>query len=415
MSIIRALTADEAPAAARILINADPSWRVNSDEERNQSLAWMVGRIAASGDTIYGLFREERLLGVTRLLRLRMNVRDAQVLTGGVSIVAVDLAHKKEKVAHDLMRFCLNRCRAEGMPLAALYPFRPDFYRRMGFGYGAPSTQYAVAPDSLPNTGDKTHVRLLIEDDTAAMRDSYARVQARTHGLMVKSETDMRSLLTGEARAVGVVRDGIITGYLSFTFENDPERNSALDTLHVKELVYETPEALGSLLAFLRSQVDQVYRVAIETQDEYIHHLFSDPRDTSGRIFPFVAHQVGARGLGVMYRVTDTRMAIQTLAGRRFGAERCRVAITVRDSLLPENDGVYVIQLEEGRARLVVGDGYDVAIALDVADFSSLFMGVIDATHLHRYGLAEVSDPARVETLDQIFATPSKPICTTAF
>ena len=34
MPTVRALTADEAPAAARILVNADPSWRTNSEEER---------------------------------------------------------------------------------------------------------------------------------------------------------------------------------------------------------------------------------------------------------------------------------------------------------------------------------------------------------------------------------------------
>jgi hypothetical protein len=213
---------------------------------------------------------------------------------------------------------------------------------------------------------------------------------------------------------VGVAHDGALTGYLSFTFENDPEHHSALDALHVKELVYETPDALGSPFAFLRSQRDQVYQIVLDTQDESFQHALADPRDASGRIFPFVAHQIGARGLGVMYRVTDTRAAIQTLAGARFGDERCLVAITVRDSLLPENDGACLVQFEEGRPRRVEGAGYDVAFALDVADYSSLLMGVIDVTHVYRYGLAEVSDPARLETLDQLFATPAKPFCMAA-
>lgn len=34
------------------------------------------------------------------------------------------------------MFFYLRHYRERGTPLTALYPFRPDFYRSMGFGFG---------------------------------------------------------------------------------------------------------------------------------------------------------------------------------------------------------------------------------------------------------------------------------------
>lgn len=58
---------------------------------------------------------------------------------------------------------------------------------------------------------------------------------------------------------------------------------------------------------------------------------------------------------------------------------------------------------------------YGCAVALDVAEFSSLLMGAVGFRSLYDFGLATISDPAYVATVDRIFAADRKPICTTAF
>jgi hypothetical protein len=52
---------------------------------------------------------------------------------------------------------------------------------------------------------------------------------------------------------------------------------------------------------------------------------------------------------------------------------------------------------------------------MDVAEFFSLLVGVVNFRSLHKYGLAEISDPGYVGTIDKVFAVEDKPICTTAF
>jgi hypothetical protein len=61
------------------------------------------------------------------------------------------------------------------------------------------------------------------------------------------------------------------------------------------------------------------------------------------------------------------------------------------------------------------GGDYDVEVGLDVADFSALVMGTVRFRSLHDYGLAEISDPGAIDTLDRLFRTERKPICTTPF
>jgi len=59
--------------------------------------------------------------------------------------------------------------------------------------------------------------------------------------------------------------------------------------------------------------------------------------------------------------------------------------------------------------------GYDVEIGLNVAEYSSMVMGVVPFHKLWAYGLAEISDAAYIETVTKIFAAPQRPYCVTQF
>src|SRR5262249_20198644 len=134
----------------------------------------------------------------------------------------------------------------------------------------------------------------------------------------------------------------------------------------------------------------------------------------SGALFPSVYHQTNTQGVGIMYRVVDTNTAWAALAGRDFGGETLRLRLHARDGFRPANDLPVTVAFAEGKPP-VVGDGqHDVALDLDIAEFSSLLMGAIDLESLYLYGLAEVSDPVWLPQLTRLFAT-RKPITTTPF
>lgn len=417
MQTIRQLTADEMITFVGIAANAYPAMKINTEEER-QRMAERLAMRSCPGDAIFGLFREGQLLGGMRLIDYQMNVRGVTIATGGVGMVAVDLLHKKEKVARDLIRFYLERSRAQGMPLAVLYPFRIDFYKQMGFGLGAKISQYSFPPATLLPHGSKNCVRMLGPEDAAALAACYSRVQRTTHGLMVKSELDMQRMLASpETRTVCAEHDGRLTGYLSFAFDLDHTNNNFIrNNLHVRELVYETPEALGDLAAFIRAQADQIQRVVVETHDPSFPHLLGDPRDESNRMLPSVNHQTNVAGLGLMYRVLDIRALFAALADTDFGGQTLRLKLVVRDSFLPESDGGVVVHFAEGRPRVVEGDaGHDVALTMDVSELSSVLMGVVGVEQLYMYGQALVSDTTYLETLGRLFAVPRPPMCLTHF
>ena len=133
-------------------------------------------------------------------------------------------------------------------------------------------------------------------------------------------------------------------------------------------------------------------------------------------MFPPVAHESNIQGVGLMYRVLDVRKIFGLLKGHNFGGQSCRLRMNIKDSFIPKNQGIYMLNFTDGRARLgKTTDNWDVEIDLDISDFSSLLMGAVDFESLYRYGQADISSSAHLKTINRIFKTDRKPVCMTEF
>jgi predicted acetyltransferase len=284
----------------------------------------------------------------------------------------------------------------------------------MGWGYGPKMSQYSVDPTAFPKGPTKDHVRYLGSDDKQAIAACYNRFADRTHGMMFKTEREMRSLFRRqENHIVGVGLDGALRGYLVYTFEHGDD--FITNDVHIQEWIYETPEVLSELSTFLHTQADQIRRVIVDTQDEDFHHLLLDPRDGSGKLIPSIYHQSNAQGVGLMYRVINVQGMLDLLREHNFGGQTCTLRLTVDDSFLPENTGSTLLRFEAGGVQRLDAGQPDVEIRLAIEDFSSLLAGTVSLLSLYYYGLAEVSDFSYVEILDRLFAVGHKPICMTHF
>jgi predicted acetyltransferase len=416
MSQVRELSEADLDDFIAILANTYPTFQLNTEEDRQRMKQRLLARMAEPTNHLYGLYREGKLLGGMLLFDFTMNCLSIRAKAGGVGLVAVDILHKKAHVAKDLITFFVKYYKDRGATLALLYPFRPDFYKKMGFGYGTKMHQYRVRPDDLPGGGAKQNVAYLQQDDKQLLLDCYNAYLAETHGMIEKSAFELNSLFTNsENRIVGYKKDGSVSGYVVFTFKSAKHDNFGLNDLHVKEFIYTDREALAGLLAFLRSQSDQINRIFFNTQDEYFHYLLRNPRNGSDNLIPHVYHESNTQGVGLMYRVIDTPGIFRLLAGHSFGDQSCRLKLTVDDDFFPENDTSTIIDFANGRPQITADSDGAVEMRLCVADFSSLIIGAVRFKNLYAYGLVDVSDPSAVATIDHLFRTEQKPICTTPF
>jgi predicted acetyltransferase len=206
-----------------------------------------------------------------------------------------------------------------------------------------------------------------------------------------------------------------ISGYLSFVFRKVDEANLLSNDIVIRELVYDNRDVLCELLTFLHTQGDQVRRIIYPTHDDYFHFLPFDPRDGSDHMIPVISHQSNLQGIGVMYRVIDTKGIFRLLRNHDFNGQNCRLRITLRDTFLPQNAGSLTIHFKNGLAMLARTENADVEIFMDIADFSSLIMGAVGYRNLFDYGLSDISEENYLDVVHNIFKVASKPICHTVF
>jgi predicted acetyltransferase len=363
-----------------------------------------------------GLFENGQMRGVMRWYDFTMNFFGIETLVGGVGGIAVDLLHKKEKVAAEMVQAFMQHYKDKGSCLAALYPFRPDFYRRMGFGYGVPMHQYHFSPGSLPKGPTKSTLSYLNMKDVERIHACYKRYFRNTHGIMAR-RLDFwdRWLHEPSNQIIGVNRDGCLSGYLFFTFEDGRHENFLSNSIHIHELIYETTEDLSQLLTFLHTQADQSETISFNTQDDSFFYLLQDPRMNPGAILSHVvAHESSIQGLGIMYRVLDISRLFEVLQDHDFNGVSCRLQINLTDSFFPENAGISIVEFIDGKAQLAPDATPQVVLSLDVAEFSSLMIGAVGLRKLFQFGLASLSDEAYLDPLNQLFSGP-KPVCLTQF
>lgn len=396
--------------------NAYPGLGITGEQERKRMRQRLI--ILSKDPTIahYGAYRGRKLVGGMLAYDFNMNFFSENTLVGGVGFVAVDLLHKKEKICRDLILYFLDLYLSKKSSMVALYPFRPDFYRKMGFGYGTKLNLYRIRPEDLPSGGKREHLRYLTPGDREAFKQCNDRFCKKHHGMFELKKHELDSFFKNPAaKTIVYERSNRLLGYLSFVFKRANADNILKNNIVIRELIYENRDVLHELLAFLRTQSDQVSQIIFPTQDDMIHFLVKDPRDGSENLIPIIAHQTNTQGVGIMYRVIDTRGIFRVLAHHQFGRQSYRLRLSIRDSFLKENDGSVILEFDDGHASTKKGGNYDVEVSLDVSDFSSLLVGSVDFRSLYRYGLTEISDLKYVDTVTNTFAVEQKPICHTIF
>jgi len=417
VSHIKRLSQKDFDDFVTVVVNAYPGFRIISEEDKKKFKQRYI-KIQREDPTVnlYGLFRQGKLLGVMRLHDFTMNLLSTKTLVGGVGLVAVDLLHKKEKVCKELIIYFLKHYLKKGACMTALYPFRPDFYKKMGFGYGTKMNQYRIKPASLPRGNSKEHIQFIQKKDKQTVMDCYNRYFEKTHGMMKMTAFGLHTIFgSPNTKVVGCKSKNKIKGYIAFSFKRVKENNFILNDLHILECIYENRKVLSELLAFLHTQADQVNDIVFNTQDEYFHYLPLDPRNGSENMFLPAYHESNLQGVGIMYRVIDTKGIFRILKNHNFNNQNCKLKLSIHDSFLKQNDGSVIVHFVNGTPHLKKGVNHEVEIRLDVSDFSSFIMGVVPFKSLYNYRLAEISDIKYINVVSKIFMTEENPICTTLF
>jgi predicted acetyltransferase len=402
-------------ALARLMVDAYPIMGIDT----SAALAAFAERfvhLMRDDDPVWVIAERGGVLaGAMRLYDYQMNVRGRDALTGGVGSVAVARTHKRRGIARALIAWYLDHYRARNAPFAVLHPFRLDFYRALGFGYGTPFHRFSFAPAALRDDGARGTVRALGEGDLDALLACYERVRANTNGLIAKHRAVTERALADAASRYVVVEDaGTVRAFMqtSVTAADRALRNR--DELVVRDLAFEDESYLAALLGYLRGQRDQFARIVIESQDAAFHLAASDPRDGSDvSVSPPAAHRVAETGLGVMYRILDVERALAHVPGT---TAPFALRLVVDDPFHPDTAGAWTFRFgPRHTARRDDTAVPDATLTIGIHDLASIVLGALRVRDVVRHRLATVEPAHAANLVDAAFCADQPPHCTTRF
>jgi len=416
MSKVKEIPVKDYPKYVEIVSKAYPGFGLNSDDDKKKLINRFKEDLRTDkGLAPYGVYKNKALIGAIWLMDFSMNVHGRFLNNGGGSMLAVDLKFKKEHTAKDIMQFFIGHFRKRNFSLATLYPFRPDFYHRMGFGYGAKINTYAIKPSDIPFNVPKKHLVDLDKKDIDAMQACSDRFAKNRHGMFLRRPFEKKRFFRPKHHNVGYQKGRKLEGYINFIFREMKGTTSFHQNLFINEIVWENREAFIELMSFLHSQADQVNRVVWPTVLDQLHFLAVDPRREEDHIEFLEGHPVNLQGIGIMHRVIDVEKFFEDVKGHNFGDQSVRVRIDIKDSFLPENSGTRYVDFANGKVSLKKSGKFDVAIGLDIAEFSSVVLGAVDFKDLYEIGKADISDEKYLGTINRLFHSDTKPMTLTMF
>lgn len=327
----------------------------------------------------------------------------ARVGHAAVTHVGVLPTHTRRGILTALMRRQLRDAAERGEVVASLRATEAGIYGR--FGYGMASSLQTVELDLrkarlADHVPQGPPVRLLAAAtawDTVA--DIASRNPSTRAGAIDRTElwwANQRSWATGPGPRYVVVcgEPGAETGFARYQpIDTGAWFGSRDRTVVVNDLYAPTPDARIGLVRFLMS-LDLVDTVVFNSLplDDPLPWLLTDCR----------AARVRSTGDETWLRLLDVPAALSARAFRGPGT----VTIQVRDAILPENDGTYVLGAD-GVAR-VDGPG---ELVVDVSTLAAAFLGGVRWRQLAAAGLVEVADSSAdaVSRADALFAVDEAP------
>lgn len=412
MEKIIKLKKTDIPVFVDILSDAYPSMKVNTKDEKKKFIELLETRISKNPSTsMYGYFRDKELLGGMVFYDFKMNFMGKVLDVGGVGMVAVHYLHKKEHVAKSLIKFFIDYYDKKGVSLLSLYPFRPDFYKKMGFGFGAPMYEYTMKPSQFRSFGDKSGIKYLKEGDAKEATAVYENIFKSSHGFFEAPRGWLERILKNEKlRTIGSFSGKKMNGFLCFSFK--PEQNEsvyATDML-IHAFFYKDRDAFKQISTFINSQSDQIRNVILQTQNEDLYFMTDDPRDNSGVVIPSVYHQTYKAGIGMMYRIADVKRFFMFISSFIDPSETVELSFNIKDTFHAKNNGTFVLSAKNSHPKKVV------SVDIDISELSSLLSGSASLSTLYTYGRIEIKKGERyLGDAERMLSFIKRPQCYTAF
>jgi predicted acetyltransferase len=324
-----------------------------------------------------------RLAAALKLTPFTQFIAGAALPMMGLAAVGVAPWARRRGVGIAVCTHALDVARRRGDVVSALYPFRPAFYHRLGWGLVGQLHTYRFMPEQLPDRGDP-RVRLATTDDHEAIAACYDRVARASNGMIERDGLIWKQRFDGGMKHA-YVTEGTVDGYMIVRYG----RASSADRrpLRIIELVAEHDDTCGRLLGWISRQRDLWRRIIYDAMPgEHFGLRLLDPRPPGFAPARWLWASVATVIRGPMLRILDVRRALELRAHWPAHAP-CSFDLVVDDSQLPSNAGPWRCSFDGSRMRVTALAG---AAAMDAEHENGEAQRVIARLRITAPALAQI-------------------------
>jgi len=391
----------------KILSNSYPDMSLPKDK----AFAWFDKIRSNFGSReFWGGFIGTQQVSVFVTNNFTLNYRGKFISAGGIGMVAVDLLHKKEKICKEMIEFYENYYLERGTSLLVLYPFRPDFYHKMGFGFGSTLHSYSIEPQQFSRFPKTDKLEYANEANLSEITNFYNQQVMNLHGAMLREEREFEGWLSNPKMRCLIHRENNdISGYLFFYFsERLPHDKGSFDLI-IKEMQFKSVDVWRQLSTFLNTQSDQVKRIQYTTYDQDFYHYVGNPTNET-KLYHHPIHQnISVEKTGLMYKIAEPKMFFEQLASDTFSKAEVIIRFELENELSPKNEK-FILTYDFHNKIFVTSElKTDLTIKMNLARFSSIMMGALSFKTAVRHGLVEISKEKYIDCVDNLFRTMNKP------
>jgi predicted acetyltransferase len=429
---IRPAVAADMEAVAELWCQAFPGKRTVAERVRMLEAG---GRYGGLETVLVARDDAGRLRAACKIYRLIQHIAGVPMPMMGLAAVAVAPAARRQGLGARLCTRALEAARERGDVISTLYPFRADYYERLGWGLVGELHEYRVRTGALPAYEEGRHVRTARSAaDAEAIAACYARVAARSNGPIARDARIWAYRLAGEELgvrwlapgagpvgepgregALGSRRGEVVVhdrgGVAGYALLGRPREGAAgVTTTQIRELIADGEEAYRGLLGYLARHTER-WPVVRHTAriEERLGDRLSDPRLPGAGPARSLYFPTARVIRGPMLRILDVRAALGMR--RYFDAATgppehpATVGVEVEDEQMEGNRGPWSLRLDGDSVRVGAGADRrpDARVRADAATFARIFAGELSPSMAVKLGRAVTT--GHLPLLDRIFAT----------
>ena len=341
-----------------------------------------------------------KVVANSRLLPFEQNTRQVWKRMGGIAEIASAPETRRQGHIRELMKYMFKEMHDDGYATSVLYPFKDEFYGRLGYVSCTPVRGITVNLDRLRRwdlpagyhvermefSQGLTHLKTIhkesVESTHGGVRRSEKRWKEMDINLSKKSSIAVAFDQEDEPRGALVYA---IKGYGTYGKEDE------WGTMRIREKYWLSYEARSALFHFLHMHDDQIIKIktpVLPNEIDY-HYWFTNVNPPT----------IEARLSIYMARLVDVEKSVEGLPAASDG----ELTIKVKDTHCPWNNQSYRLVGEGSRLKVEALGNAASSIKMSIGGLSALVFGAMWPADLKPLSLCNGLDSKSMKLLTSWF------------